>query len=315
MRYDQSALHLMKTIPGCEILATVFKQNRLLPADGVSITTSEQVAGIKSHATDPNCEGGQHRMKNGEMSMSDIDRGRASAATDEDEETGKHLKRNGVGAGVVKTMSMSDRGALGGKESAATDEDEETGVHLKRNGVGAGVVKTMSMSDRGLESAATDEGEETGAHLKRNGVGAGVVKTMSMSDRGALGGEESAGKPKTGGNESKIIVLHLEDETYYSRTDAPMLEKMVELKVFNKVRNAQDNIPRLKEYGQKVGKFQLKPGAKGKQRKNFVKYRGACSRDMPTDLNVWMSVGEIPEGDATELKKQSKRKRADDEGK
>ena len=34
-----------------------------------------------------------------------------------------------------------------GNNSAATDEGEARGVHVKRNGVGAGVVKTMSMSD------------------------------------------------------------------------------------------------------------------------------------------------------------------------
>ena len=125
MRYDQSALHLMKTIPGCEILATVFKQNRLLPVDGVSITTSEQVAGFRSHATDPNCEPGEHWMeKENRYSMPTLERvtnaGMASAATDEGEARGVHVKRNGVGAGVEKTMSMSARGM----ESAATDEGE-----------------------------------------------------------------------------------------------------------------------------------------------------------------------------------------------
>ena len=172
----------------------------------------------------------------------------------------------------------------------------------------------MSSRDRGLESAATDEDEKRGTHLKRTGVGAGVDKTMSMSDRGA----KSAGKPKTGGNESKIIVLHLKDKIYYSRTDPPMLEKMVELKLFNSKTTAKDNISRLKKYGEEEGKFQLKPGAKGRPRKDFVpyRYRGACGSDMPADLNVWMSVGTVPkDGNVTELKIQPKRKRADDEGK
>ena len=71
-------------------------------------------------------------------------------------------------------------------ESAATDEGEARGTHVKRKGVGAGVVKTMSMSERGMESAATDEGEARGTHVKRKGVGAGVVKTMAMSERGEM---------------------------------------------------------------------------------------------------------------------------------
>jgi len=91
-----------------------------------------------------------------------------------------------------------------------------------------------------------------------------------------------------------------------------MLEKLVELKVFSSEKAARNNIPRLKEYGQEVGKFQLKPGPKcGKRSEDFVQYKGACGSGMPSDLKVWMSVGEIPEG-AKELKKQSKRKREDD---
>ena len=59
----------------------------------------------------------------------------------------------------------------------------------------------------------------------------------------------------------------------------------------------------------------VKPATKGKPRKNFVPYRGACGSDMPENLNIWLSVGKVPKGDnVTELKKQTKRKRADDEG-
>ena len=125
-------------------------------------------------------------------------------------------------------------------------------------------------------------------------------------------GERTTGIPRRGGKESKIIVLYLEDMIYYSHTDPPMLEKLVELKVFSSEKAARNNIPRLKEYGQEVGKFQLKPGPKcGKRSEDFVQYKGACGSGMPSDLKVWMSVGEIPEG-AKELKKQSKRKREDD---
>jgi len=148
-RYDQSALHLMKTIPGCAFLTTVFIQNRLLPADGVSVSTSEQVAGIKSHLSDERGVKGLHfSIPLDRYTLPSRERGLESAATDEDEKRGTHLKRNGVGAGVVKTPSMSARGL----ESAATDEDEKRGAHLKRQGEGAGVVKTMSMSARGSAS-------------------------------------------------------------------------------------------------------------------------------------------------------------------
>ena len=111
-RYDQSALHLMKTIPGCEILATVFKQNRLLPADGVSITTSEQVSGFKSHAADERGISGLH--------YSD------------------HLNRD--------TMPSSERGSLGAAESNRTDERGISGLYFSENLQR----DTTSMSDRRL---------------------------------------------------------------------------------------------------------------------------------------------------------------------
>jgi hypothetical protein len=188
----------------------------ILNSDEIIIPTPNQVAGFLSHATDPDREPGEHWMYDEERySMSSRGRGMESAATDEGEKRGIHVKRNGVGAGEVLTLSMVERGL----ESAATDEGEERGIHVKRNGVGAGEVLTMSMSergslgaeesaaaddreiaglkysnnlkrdrksmsDRGLESAATDEGEKRGIHVKRNGVGAGEVLTMSMVDRG-----------------------------------------------------------------------------------------------------------------------------------
>jgi len=213
-RYDQSALHLMKTIPGCAFLTTVFIQNRLLPADGVSVSTSEQVAGIKSHLSDERGVKGLHfSIPLDRYTLPSRERGLESAATDEDEKRGTHLKRNGVGAGVVKTPSMSARGL----ESAATDEDEKRGAHLKRHGEGAGVVKTPSMSARGLESAATDEDEKRGAHLKRQGEGAGVVKTMSMSARGSA----SLGSQRI---ERPIMLLQLVSSTV--EPDAPPMSKI-----------------------------------------------------------------------------------------
>jgi hypothetical protein len=245
----------------------------ILSSNEIINPTPNQVAGfiggVNSHKTDPNCEPGEHWME------------------EEDR------------------YSMSSRGR--GIESAATDEGEARGVHVKRNGVGAGVEKTMSMSARGMESAATDEGEARGVHVKRKGVGAGVEKSMSMAERG----EKSTGVPRSGKNESKISVLYHKDKIYYSRTDPPMLKKMVELQVFNTEKSAKNSIPRLREYAEEEGKFELKPGARGKPRKDFVPYRGACGSGMPSDLKVWLSVGEIPkDGNVTELKLQPKRKRA-----
>ena len=102
------------------------------------------MAGFRSHATDPDCEPGEHWIYDeGRYSMSDSDRGMEFAATDEGEARGTHVKRKGVGAGVEKTPSSAR-----GMESAATDEDEKRGTHVKRNGVGAGVEKTPSMSER-----------------------------------------------------------------------------------------------------------------------------------------------------------------------
>jgi hypothetical protein len=129
-------------------------------------------------------------------------------------------------------------------------------------------------------------------------------------------GEKNLGVPRmTGKKASKILVLHHDKKIYYSRTNPPMAEKLVELQVFNTEKSAKSRIPRLYDYGKEAGKFKLKPGAKGRVRKDFVPYRGACGRDMPSDLNVWMSVGEIPTGNnMKELKLQPKRKRAEDEG-
>ncbi len=91
----------------------------ILNSDEIIIPTPNQVAGFRSHATDPDCEPGEHWIYDEERySMSSRGRGMESAATDEGEARGTHVKRNGVGAGVEKTMSMSARGM----ESAATDE-------------------------------------------------------------------------------------------------------------------------------------------------------------------------------------------------
>jgi hypothetical protein len=163
------------------------------------------------------------------------------------------------------------------------------------------------VTKQGNNSASTDENEARGVHVRMQGEGAGVEKTMSMAERG----EMSAGVQRTGKIESKITVLYHGNKIYYSRTDAPMLEKMVELQMFNTEKSAMNNIPRLRKYAEEVGKFKLKPGSIGKPRKDFVPYRGACGSGMPSDLKVWMSVGEIPkDGNVTELKLQPKRKRA-----
>ena len=151
-QYNQSALHLMKTIPGCAILTMVFKQNRLLPSEGVSLTTSEQVAGFKSHASDPNCEDGEHRMKNGEMSMPTLERvtkaGIASADTIKDELHGVHWKKQGKGAGVDLTMPMSGHGSLGAAESNHADDRGISGLHFSKRKK----CDTMSCSDRGKKA-------------------------------------------------------------------------------------------------------------------------------------------------------------------
>ena len=239
MRYDQSALYLAKTIPGCLFLTKIFIQERLMPAEGVTILTSKQVAGIKSHATDEGCEAGEHWMeKEGRNSLSTLAR-------------------------VTKA---------------------------------------------GIASAETIEGEATGVHLKRKGEGKGVVLTMSMAERA----KETAGIPRTGGIVSMTMVLHdrNKDKIYYSLTVLPMAEKMKELQVFNTARSAKDNIPRLKKYASELKKpFKLKQAPKGRNTKSD---RGAGGRDMPANLNLWLSVGEVPKGEnVTELK--AKRKRAEDE--
>jgi hypothetical protein len=105
---------------------------------------------LESAATDEGEARGVHVKRNGEgagevLTMSMSERGslgaEESVAADEREITGlkysNNLKRD--------RKSMSDRGL----ESAATDEGEARGVHVKRNGVGAGEVLTMSMSERG----------------------------------------------------------------------------------------------------------------------------------------------------------------------
>ena len=163
----------------------------------------------------------------------------------------------------------------------------------------------MSDSDRGMESAATDEGEARGTHVKRK------EKTPSMSERA----EKKAGVPT---KKSRILVLYHGDKTYYSRTDPPMAKKMVELELFSTESNAKTKIPKLNDYGKEIGiglKFKLIPGARGFTGKDIVPHGGACGSKMSSDLNVWMSVGEIPKGNnVEELKSQPKRKRAEDEG-
>jgi hypothetical protein len=121
-----------------------------------------------------------------------------------------------------------------------------------------------------------------------------------MSARGAIGGEAGLGVPRTGGKASTTMILHdmNENKIYYSLTDAPMVKKLVELKVFNSARTAGDNMKRLKDYARE-GKFKLVPGKTGRGNKSD---RGAGSKDMPANLNLWMSTGKVPKGEnVTEL--------------
>ena len=163
----------------------VFKQNRLLPSEGVSLTTSEQVAGFKSHASDPNCEDGEHRMKNGEMSMPTLERvtkaGIASADTIKDELHGVHWKKQGKGAGVDLTMPMSGHGSLGAAESNHADDRGISGLHFSKR--------------------------------KK-------CDTMSCSDRG----KKARGKPRHGRKQSHVLILRDKNsgKTCYSVTNAPM---------------------------------------------------------------------------------------------
>ena len=139
--------------------------------------------------------------------------------------------------------------------------------------------------------------------------------TTGTANNGRTKAEITADKSRGGGNggvASTTMVLHDRntnpDWYYYSHTHAPMAEKMVELKLFNSERMANDQFLRLKEYAEELEKpFKLMPATKGKQSKDFVPYRGACGKDMPTDLNFWLSTGKVPKGvNVTELKKQKK---------
>ena len=88
---------------------------------------------------------------------------------------------------------------------------------------------------------------------------------MSMAQRGAEGGTTaSAGIPRKGAKISTTVVLHdkITDKIWYSLTDPAMFEKMVDLGVFNSVRNAKDNMKRLKAYALE-GTFKLKAVTKG----------------------------------------------------
>jgi hypothetical protein len=140
----------------------------------------------------------------------------------------------------------------------------------------------------GGESARADEREIAGlaysSNLKRD--------RKSMSARGAL----SKGVPRTGGTTSTTMILHDKDDDhyYYSVTNPPMEKKLVELRVFNTTRTAENNMKRLKDYAKDKGEFKLVPGKIGKGNKSD---RGAGSKDMPPHLDLWLSVGKVPEGE------------------
>ena len=130
-RFWESPLrHLLVKEEAPQYLVTI---REILNSDEIIIPTPNQVAGFRSHATDPDCEPGEHWIYDEERySMSSRGRGMESAATDEREIAGlkysDNLKRD--------RMSMSDRSLKG----SATDEGEKRGTHVTRKGEGAGVV-------------------------------------------------------------------------------------------------------------------------------------------------------------------------------
>jgi hypothetical protein len=125
----------------------------------------------------------------------------------------------------------------------------------------------------------------------------------------------TTGVPRTGGKASTTLILH--DQTdennvhiYYSVVDPPMAQKLFDLKAFNSARTAMDNMKRLKDYASKLGKpFKLVQGsANGKNSS-----KAAAGSKMPLHLNLWLSVGKVPEGEnVTQLVNQLKRKRAEE---
>ena len=272
--------------------------------DKIIAPSTCQVAGFLSHATDEGCERGVHWMDDkGRPSMSSSARGQVagflSHATDEGCERGVHWM-NDKGR---PSMSSSARG----KESHATDEGCERGVHWMVDKGRPSMSSSARGSLGGAESSRADHRGIAGLHysvdLERD--------TMSMSARG----KESTGVPRTGGKASTTTVLH--DKTdennvhiYYSVVDPPMAQKLFDLKAFNSARTAMDNMKRLKDYASKLGKpFKLSQGsANGKNSS-----KAAAGSKMPLHLNLWLSVGKIPEGEnVTQLVNQLKRKRAEE---
>jgi hypothetical protein len=160
-------------------------------------------------------------------------------------------------------------------------------------------------TEQGINSSATDEGRAVGEHY----LASEDRYTMSMSDRA----KEATGVPKTGGKASTTLILH--DQTdennvhiYYSLTDKPMAQKLFDLKAFNSERNAVDNMKRLKDYAGQ-GKFKLVQGSANGRNSS----KAAAGSKMPLHLNLWLSVGKVPEGEnVKQLVNQSKRKRAEE---
>jgi hypothetical protein len=112
-RFWESPLrHLLVKEEAPQYLKTI---RAILSSDEIINPTPNQVAGFRSHATDPDCEPGEHWMEEEDRySISTLERvtnaGLKGSATDDGEARGVHVKRNGVGAGVEKTMSISARG-------------------------------------------------------------------------------------------------------------------------------------------------------------------------------------------------------------
>jgi hypothetical protein len=140
-------------------------------------------------------------MKNGKLSMSSSDRGKASHATDPDCDPGVHQMKNGK-----LSMSSSDRG----KASHATDPDCDPGVHQMKNGK-----LSMSSSDRGKASHATDPDCDPGVHQIKNGV-----LSMSTLDRVTQGGKASIGSQRI---DTPVMLLQLVSSTV--DPEAPLVKK------------------------------------------------------------------------------------------
>ena len=209
-----------------------------------------------------------------------------AAVTNHMTEMGERLGRL-----VTRAEAHSDFSAMAGQRRVET-----AGTYRENLGR---VSTTMSEAGQAAGQARVETAGTYRANLGR------VSLTLSEA------GQKNTGIPKTGA--STTLVLHDKnaDRIYYSLTDSAMLEKMVDFEVFSTVRTAMNNIARLKACALD-GEFKLNAATKGRGKKSE---RGACGRDMPANLDLWLSVAsEVPVGvNVTKLEKQVKRRRVEDE--